>query len=193
MLKRLWLLTLTVFLLTAPCQASQPAYEWESDNAVSYSIGQHKSSSFLQVVMTNYAKRDGTNEYWMKLFTNWSGYKILHWSSLVIDGTEYKLTAVENPSEKYHLAGSSTYEEHYRTRTPPRYFVLSNEIVSKLLAAKEVHVIYNTNEWESRTSIGKINKRFSFSEQDLEDIKKIFSLNFADFSEYWHPVDRAKK
>ena len=184
-MEKLLTILLAAILFTSPCFA-KTACEWESDNAVSYTANQDKGGTSIQVYFVNYAKSNGENEYWIRLLSGRPNNKILHWASLYIDGEEFKLKAIENPSEKYSLAGSSFYNFLYVNPSTdiPRYFTLSKEIIDKILTAKEIYIIYNM-----QTSI---NRKIGYSDEKLREVKDMMICTFSEHDKYWKPTDKSR-
>lgn len=181
---KVFALILGMIFFSTTCQA-RISCEWENDNAVSYTALQDKGGTSIQVFFVNYAMKNAENEYWIRLASGRPDNKILHWASLFIDGTEYKLKAIDNPSEKYTLAGSAMYNFLYTHPSTiiPRYFPLSPEIVARLHTAKEIYIVYNM-----QTSI---NRKMEYSNDKLVEVKDVISRSYGDFNKYWQPKDRS--
>ena len=112
MKKILLVLTTVMFLSMNLCYSAtkHEAVEPEDDGAFSFSCSYHNDDNprmLCDIFFINYAKTDGTHEYWFRFLTQQPRSKLLDSFSIVIDGKRHDITAVHNPSDKYVLAGFS--------------------------------------------------------------------------------------
>lgn len=102
------LASVLVSALSMSAFAFETSYEPESENAVSYTTFDDLKS--WQTGFVNYAKADGTNEYWIRVSVKIKKEKVLHYCLLDIDGQKYTLYAME-PQYKHIRAGSAPFYE----------------------------------------------------------------------------------
>ena len=187
MKNKIVMLVFIIFIFSSSCFAFKNSYEPESDTSVSfasYSVENNKELTFV-----NYASTNNTSEYWLRFSIRNSEDKILHYATLTIDGTEYRLIAVD-PTAKYEYAASSAIDNSSSfspfgsfsvARYAFRYYPLSSEIIEKLRTAKTVSLKYHTAK--------RINQNVKIPDKFLQNINETFSLKYVDFSGLWKPTN----
>jgi hypothetical protein len=180
------LVTLGMFLLYGSTFAYKNAFEPESDTAVSYSTYSVEKQS-TEVVFTKYATADpNQDEYWIRLSRRQNREKVLHYITLNIDGTDYRLTAFA-PDYHHVTTAESTIDQEIAglfaaaplVRSGFKYFSLTPEIITKLSTAKHVYLIYSR--------LNRINMKYDLPDDFLKAIQQNNALEFVDFSKYWKP------
>lgn len=188
MLRRILLATALASAITLPSMAFQVSYEPESETAVSYTTFDDLKS--WQTGFVNYAKADGTNEYWMRVAVKIKKEKVLHYCTLNIDGTDHTLYAVE-PDYKHLRAGSAPFYELQTTMKADNfrefasecvYYPLSQDLVDKIVAAKEVRLEFYR--------IRRLHNHAKVPEDMLNALKTNLQLKYADFGNYWDPKNK---
>lgn len=188
MIKKALIATMMMTIFSLPVFAFQTSYEPESENAVSYTTFDDLKS--WQTGFVNYAKSDGTNEYWIRVSVKIKKEKVLHYCTLVIDGQKYTLYAIE-PQYKHLRAGSAPfYDIHTDTladdfrvfASDSVYFPLSTELVNKLLTAKDVRFEFNR--------IRRLHNHAKVPDDMLAALQKNYQLKYADFNRYWDPKNQ---
>lgn len=168
--------------------AYDTSYEPESETAVSYTAFDDLKS--WQTAFVNYAKADGSNEYWIRVSVKIENEKVLHYCILNLDGKDYPLYIME-PHYKHIRAGSAPY---YSTAfaqpannfqvfaSDSVYFPLSSDLVQKILSAKEVRLEFNR--------IRRLHNHVKIGDDMLGKIKEHFQLKYTDFDKYWDPKNQ---
>ncbi len=182
------LASVLVSALSMSAFAFETSYEPESENAVSYTTFDDLKS--WQTGFVNYAKADGTNEYWIRVSVKIKKEKVLHYCLLDIDGQKYTLYAME-PQYKHIRAGSAPFYEVNTTAKADDvrvfasdcvYFPLSPDIVDKLIHAKEVRMEFNR--------IRRLHNHVKVPDDELAQLKENLQLKYSDFNKYWDPKNQ---
>lgn len=188
-MKKILFVLLSFFIISSTCFAHRTAYEPESDNAASFSAF-NLDNGENEISFVKYATIDKlNNEYWIRFSVRRSQNKILHYSTLIIDGVEYHLRAMENPSEKYIRAGQSLIDTSNSAffgataRSDYRYFPISSDIAEKIKLAQTMSFKFNL--------VTSINNKFNIPDDFLKSIQDVFLLEYPDLEKLWNPKDRS--
>ncbi len=142
----------------------------------------------------NYVHSDETHEYWLRLAFRGRTTKVLHYCTLEIDGESYRLTATPIDDKHYYAAQSISLnkanprdpgDEGILLVTAPRYFLLTEEMAQKLVSAKNVKLTVQR--------LQRINTQLIPNDKMMKDLRKAYTLRYADFENEWKPKDSAKK
>lgn len=181
-------------LASSPCFAEQVAYEPEDGGGASFSthdLIEHRIIS-MDIYYTHYVTKDDASEHWFRISCSGSRVKLLDHMSLLVDGERYDIQAVQNPSDKYILAGASLIDNKNHivpfggfvaaARSNTRFFVLTDEQVQKMKSAKQVKLILHTTK--------AINMKFDITDKFLASINKMNGYQLADLGSLWKPNDQ---
>lgn len=163
--------------------------EPESDTAVSFNVYDVLDGKW-ETTFVNYANSNGDDEYWVRVASRYDQTKLLHYLTMKVDGESYRLNAIPLDSKHYYAASSAntTYGDfgnnaHYSSLN--RYYPIPIDLAFKLLNAKEIIITYNTDK--------EINCDIRVNQKVIENLKKAYSLRYADFNNYWKPIDKRLK
>jgi hypothetical protein len=160
--------------------------EPESDIAVSFNVYDVLDGKW-ETTFVNYANSNGDDEYWIRVASRYDQSKLLHYLSLTVDGESYRLTAIPLDSKHYYAASSANItrgdlgnKAHYSSLN--RYYPIPTDLAFKLIKAKEIIITYNTDK--------EINCDIRVNKNVIENLHKAYSLRYADFNNYWKPIDK---
>lgn len=159
--------------------------EPESDTAVSFNVYDVLDGKW-ETTFVNYANSNGDDEYWIRAASRYDQTKLLHYLTLTIDGESHRLVSIPLDSKHYYAATSASTTRgaigsaHYSSMN--RYYPLSKDLAFKLLHAKEIIITYHTNK--------EINCDIRVNKDVIANLQKAYSLRYADFNDYWQPVDK---
>mgnify|MGYP007002644559 CR=1 FL=1 len=188
MLRKLILSAALAIAVSVPAFAFETSYEPESENAVSYTTFDDLKS--WETGFVNYALSNGDNEYWIRVAVKIKKEKVLHYCTLNIDGQDYTLYAVE-PDYKHLRAGAAPfYDVNTTTKADDfrvfssecEYFPLSQELVDKLIKAKDVRLEFNR--------IRRLHNHVKVPTDMLTKLQENLQLKYADFDKYWDPKNK---
>ena len=192
MMKKLLLSLAVASMISIPAFANDFVCEPESDTAVSYAAYDVLSGEW-ETTFVNYVNSDETHEYWLRLAFRGRTTKVLHYCTLEIDGESYRLTAIPIDNKHFYAALSislnkakagSGGDEGILLVTAPRYYPLTQEMAQKLATAKKVKLTVQR--------LQRINTELIPNDKMMNDLKKAYTLNYADFENEWKPKDTAK-
>lgn len=181
---------LALGLVTVISMPSAFAYKFyvepESDMAVSFNVYDVLDGKG-ETTFVNYANSNGDDEYWIRVASRYDQSKLLHYLSLTVDGESYRLTAIPLDSKHYYAASSANITRgdlgnnaHYSSLN--RYYPIQTDLAFKLIKAKEIIITYNTDK--------EINCDIRVNKNVIENLHKAYSLRYADFNNYWKPIDK---
>lgn len=163
--------------------------EPESDTAVSFNVYDVLDGKW-ETTFVNYANSNGDDEYWVRVASRYNDSKLLHYLTMTVDGESYRLNAIPLDSKHYYAASSANIKQggvgntmHYSSLN--RYYSIPTDLAFKLLHAKEIIITYNTDK--------EINCDIRVNQGVIEKLKKAYSLRYADFNNYWKPIDKRLK
>lgn len=163
--------------------------EPESDTAVSFNVYDVLDGKW-ETTFVNYANSNGEDEYWIRVASRYDQTKLLPYLTMTIDGESYRLNAIPIDSKHYYAASSANttmgdlgHNAHYSSLN--RYYPIPIDLAFKLLHANEIIITYNTNK--------EINCDIRVNKDVIENLKKAYSLRYADFNNYWKPIDKRLK
>lgn len=163
--------------------------EPESDTAVSFNVYDVLDGKW-ETTFVNYANSNGDDEYWVRVASRYNDSKLLHYLTMTVDGESYRLNAIPLDSKHYYAASSANIKQggvgntmHYSSLN--RYYPIPTDLAFKLLHAKEIIITYNTDK--------EINCDIRVNQGVIEKLKKAYSLRYADFNDYWKPIDKRLK
>lgn len=163
--------------------------EPESDTAVSFNVYDVLDGKW-ETTFVNYANSNGDDEYWVRVASRYNDSKLLHYLTMTVDGESYRLNAIPLDSKHYYAASSANIKQggvgntmHYSSLN--RYYPIPTDLAFKLLHAKEIIITYNTDK--------EINCDIRVNQGVIENLKKAYSLRYADFNNYWKPIDKRLK
>lgn len=163
--------------------------EPESDTAVSFNVYDVLDGKW-ETTFVNYANSNGDDEYWVRVASRYNDSKLLHYLTMTVDGESYRLNAIPLDSKHYYAASSANIKQggvgntmHYSSLN--RYYPIPTDLAFKLLNAKEIIITYNTDK--------EINCDIRVNQKVIENLKKAYSLRYADFNNYWKPIDKRLK
>lgn len=182
-----------VSMLAMPAFANDFVCEPESDTAVSYAAYDVLSGEW-ETTFVNYVNADETHEYWLRLAFRGRTTKVLHYCTLEVDGENYRLTAIPFDDKHYYAAQSISLnkakagqggDEGILLVTAPRYYPLTKEMAGKLVNAKKIKLTVQR--------LQRINTELIPNDKMMKDLKKAYTLGYADFENEWKPKDTGKK
>lgn len=188
MLRKLLLTLALSSVLAAPSFAFRTSYEPESETAVSYTTFDDLKS--WQTGFVNYAKADGTHEYWIRVSVKIKREKVLHYCTLTIDGKDYTLYAME-PQYRHLRAGLAPFYDVDETikkdifrvfASDDVYYPLSQELVDKIQNATEVRMQFYR--------IRRLHNHVKIPDDMLVKLKENLKLTYSDFNKYWDPKNQ---
>ena len=192
-MKKILLSLAVASMLSIPAFANDFVCEPESDTAISYAAYDVLSGEW-ETTFVNYVHSDETHEYWLRLAFRGRTTKVLHYCTLEIDGESYRLTATPIDDKHYYAAQSISLNQAKSWDagdngillvTAPRYYPLTAEMAQKLATAKEVKLTVQR--------LQRINTELIPNDKMMKDLRKAYTLGYADFENEWKPKDSAKK
>lgn len=181
-MRRILLVAFLICMITSVSFASKLSYEPETSTSASFAALDQYNTSHLTFV--NYAKNDGTNEYWIRYTLLRDDTKILYSAALIIDGVKYDLQPVYDVTSKYAYAAYSNVDFNiYRGLSgaePFRYYVIPADVVAKLMTAQKVTFAYDR--------IDKLGIKVPLYSDYIKDIKSILPLKYSDLGTYFKPT-----
>lgn len=177
-------------LLSMPSAFAYKFYvEPESGTAVSFNVYDVLDGRF-ETTFVNYANSNGEDEYWIRVATRYDESKLLHYLMITVDGESYRLNAIPLDSKHYYAASSANRKRgsvadtmHYFSLN--RYYAIPTDLAFKLLNAKDIMITYETDK--------RINCDVQINQEFINGLNKAYSLRYADFNNYWKPVDMRLK
>lgn len=170
-------------MITSISFAAKVAYEPETPDSASFSATD-EYSPFIFISFVNYASRDSSNEYWVRITIMQDYSKILYNAALNIDGTNYDLQPVYNPDYKYIYAATSNIPNHVQNNMhgvqPFRYYVIPQTVIDKIMTAKKIIFVYNRAD--------RFNLQVPLYDNYLAKIKDVFALKYTDLDTYFKPA-----
>lgn len=190
-MKKLILILLILFTsMVSTCFAYRVSYEPTSENSVAYSsyglIGNILEATFVKSVSS-----DDNAEYWLRLSTRATQTNLIYPLFLTIDGIEYQLTPILEPTAKHFYAGESLIDNSSTglggiiPRSSSRYWNIDNDIIENFRKDSKISITYNTVTYANITV--KIPSEF------IEKAQHVFGLKYGDLNTYWSPKDQSKK
>lgn len=181
-MKKIVLLTCLICMVVSVSFAAKVAYEPETPDSASFSATD-EYSPFIFISFVNYANKNGSNEYWVRMTIMQDYSKILYNAALNIDGTNYDLQPVYNPDYKYIYAATSNIPNHVQNNIhgvqPFRYYVIPQNVINRIISAKKITFVYNRAD--------RLNLQVPLYDNYLAKIKDVFALKYTDLGAYYHP------
>lgn len=181
-MRRILLVAFLICMITSVCFAHKLGYEPETDTSASFSATDQYGYNYITFV--NYAKNDGTRDYWVRLRIFKGETKILYNAALIIDGVKYELNPVYNVTSKYAYAAYTNIDFNFYHGVsivqPFRYYDIPQNIVDKILTAKKIVFVYNRAD--------KLRIQVPLYNDYVKDIQSVFALKYSDLNTYFKPA-----